>query len=163
MLIMEKFLSLIFVISLLKWHGFGLCPISNSNMWCGIAKFDCVEIFLSSGLTSDNARSLTSLVLRWVNKVLTNSKSPFVPRSPPLQFLGRISLQLYLLHDPVLKVAKRHFHFRQVNSRRVHWAFHNLPIHQHPLVIILITLKMLIILIISPIDNIYDIDDIPYW
>ena len=160
MLTMEKFLSkpppsfnldICHIPALMEWF------------WPLDFRFDCVEIFLSSGLTSDNARSLTSLVLRWVNKVLTNSKSPFVPRSPPLQFLGRISLQLYLLHDPVLKVAKRHFHLPQVNSGRVHWTFLNLPIYQHPLVIILITLKMLIILIISPIDNIDDIDNIPYW
>ena len=160
MLIMEKFqsktppsfnLDIFHIPALMAWF------------WPLDFRFDCVKIFLSSGLTSDNARSLTSLVLRWVNYVLTNSKNPFVPRSTPMQFLGRISLQLYLLHDPVLKVAKRHFHLPQVNSGRVHWAFHNLPIYQHPLLIILITLKMLIILIISPIDNIDDIDNIPYW
>lgn len=45
------------------------------------------QLVVIIGLTSDKGSSLTS----------------FVCRLPPLQFVGRVSLELYLLHDPVLK------------------------------------------------------------
>ena len=33
-------------------------------------------------------------------------------RLPPVQFLGRISLQIYLLHDPVLKIVLLKLHYQ---------------------------------------------------
>ena len=44
------------------------------------------------------------------------TSSILVSRLPPVQFLGRISLQIYLLHDPVLKIALFRLHLYQVNT-----------------------------------------------
>jgi len=55
------------------------------------------QLIVITGLTSDGGSSFTSLVCRL----------------PPVQLLGRISLQIYLLHDPLLRFAMLKLHLYQ--------------------------------------------------
>jgi len=55
------------------------------------------QLVIIMGLTCDSGSSITS----------------FVCRMAPLQFIGQISLEIYLLHDPVFTVAFIQFHFHQ--------------------------------------------------